>query len=265
MKIKVLNIDQELVNDSVRQIKEVLERFYVYIHRKISDNKPFYIGKGTGYRCLTIYKRSKHWLNVANKHGVYVQIYKNKLTSEQACLEEIVLIKKLGIKKLSNISLGGESGLVGKTNHMYGVQLFGELNGNFGNKGYKNPLSKPILCFDLEGNFVKEYESANQSEEDGFSATTVIAVCNKRRKQHKNFLFIKKSDYNSEIKLVYKKGKTDRKKVYHYDLNNNFIRSYDSVSETEKFGFNPKKVSAVCLGKNKTHNSMKFSYVQYKI
>ena len=73
MKIQVLNIDQELVNDSVRQSKEMSERFYVYIHRKISDNKPFYIGKGTGYRCLTIYKRSKYWLNVC-----YLYLSSNK-------------------------------------------------------------------------------------------------------------------------------------------------------------------------------------------
>ena len=174
MKIQTLEIDKEFIKNSIKRKDE--RRFYVYIHRKISDNKPFYIGKGCNYRCLTIYKRSSYWKNTALKHGVYVQIYKNNLTSNEACEIEKKLIKKLGIKKLVNISLGGENGLVGKTNHMYGKRLIGSLNGNFGNKGISNPLSNPILCFDLKGNFIKEYESSSFTEIDGFSSSTVIGT-----------------------------------------------------------------------------------------
>lgn len=256
MKIQVLEIDKEFVLETIKCNLE--KRFYVYIHRKISDNKPFYIGKGTKYRCLTIYKRSKHWKNTALKNGVYVQIFKNNLSSEEACEIEKELIKKLDIKKLTNISLGGENGLVGKTNHMFGKRLIGKLNGNFNNKGIKNPLSKPILCFDLKGNFVKEYESSSLCELDGFCASTVIAVCNNRRKQHKNHIFIKKEIFNNETRIIYKTGKTNKKEIEMFDSNNNYIKSYSSISETKKDGYDPKKVSLVCSGKNKTHKSMFF-------
>ena len=135
MKIQVLEIDKEFLLETIKCKTE--KRFYVYIHRKISDNKPFYIGKGTKYRCLNIYKRSSYWKNTALKNGVYVQIFKNNLSSEEACNVEKELIQKLDIKNLTNISLGGENGLVGEKNHMYGKRLFGKLNGTFNNKGIK--------------------------------------------------------------------------------------------------------------------------------
>lgn len=256
MKIQTLEIDKEFIKNSIKAQGD--KRFYVYVHRKISDNKPFYVGKGTKYRCLTIYKRSSYWLNTALKHGVYVQIYKNNLTSKEACEIEKKIIKKLGIKKLVNISFGGENGLVGEANHMYGKRLIRSLNGNFGNKGILNPLSNPILCFDLNGDFIKEYESASLSEEDGFCASTVVAVCNKKRKQHKNHIFIRKSEYHLNQKITYVRDFNFRKKIESYDLNGNFVKSYNSINQTKKDGFDPKKVSLVCSGKNKTHKSMFF-------
>jgi|694.fasta_scaffold00011_164 group I intron endonuclease len=53
---------------------------------------------------------------------------------------------------------------------------------------------------------------------------------------------------------------TNRKKVYKFDLNNNLIKEYDFLSEVTKDGFNFKKVSAVALGKGKTHKNYKWSY-----
>lgn len=255
MQIKVLDIDKDVLKEAIKLQGE--KRFYVYIHRKISDNTPFYIGKGTKYRCTDKTGRSKYWFRVAEKYGVYVQIYKYGITSEEACNLEKEIIKKVGLKKLSNISQGGENGLVGKLNHMYGVRLLKEKNGNYMNRGFLNPLSKPVLCFDLNGNFIKEYASLQETLIDGFLPQCISRVCNGKAKQHKGFFFVKKSDYKNQI---YKEGKTSRKKVLCFDIEDNFIKEYNSVSKTKEDGFCPKKVSAVCLGKRKTHKKHKWQY-----
>lgn len=259
MKIKVLEIDQEMLRDSI-STKEKEKRFYIYIHRKISNNEPFYIGKGTKYRCLDFNSRTEYWKRTANKHGVYVQIYKNKLTNEEALELEKELISKIGIKKLTNFSLGGDSGLVGKLNHFFGKRFYKESNGNWMNRGIKNPLSETILRFDLNNNFIKKYYSSSEVEQDGFSPSTVIAVCKGRRKQHKGSFFIKEKEYNKEKDYTVKQSINDKKKIDCFDLDGNYLRTYNSINETKSDGFSPKNVQSVCKGRKKTHLKHVFKY-----
>lgn len=78
-------------------IKE--RRFYVYLHRRKDDNTVFYVGKGTGNRHTTISGRSKAWKDVVEaSSGFYSEIYKESLTSEEAC--------ELENKLISNQTLG---------------------------------------------------------------------------------------------------------------------------------------------------------------
>lgn len=251
MKIQILEIDLEIVKESVKAKGE--NKYYVYIHRKISDNKPFYIGKGCNYRCLTIYRRSKYWLRVFNKYGAFIQIYKNNLSSKEACEIEKEIIKKLKLKNLTNLSHGGENGLIGKANHMFGVRLTKEKNGNWMNRGKKNPLSKSVLKFSLEGFFIKEYASIEETKVDGFSPTAVCKCCLSKRKQHKEFVFIYKKNFDENKNYSWKRSITSKRKIESFDLNGNFLKSYDSISETKIDGFSPKAVSGVCNGSRKTH------------
>jgi len=59
-------------------------KFYVYVHRRASDNKPFYVGKGHGRRANTKSKRNLHWLNTYKKHGLIVEILYKGLTEKEA-------------------------------------------------------------------------------------------------------------------------------------------------------------------------------------
>lgn len=93
-----------------------MNRFYVYLHRRITDGKIFYIGKGSGYRARAKKNRNRHWQNIVNKHGYQVEIFKDNLTEREAFELEKYLIKScrdLGIK-ICNLSDGGEgqSGVV---------------------------------------------------------------------------------------------------------------------------------------------------------
>jgi hypothetical protein len=87
-------------------------RFYVYVHRKKSDCSPFYVGKGHGRRAweTSEKRRSSHWTNTAKKHGVFVEIYQDGLTEDEAFAVEkrlIAELKSLGAN-LVNQTDGGE-------------------------------------------------------------------------------------------------------------------------------------------------------------
>lgn len=50
---------------------------------------------------------------------------------------------------------------------------------------------KAVLCFDKSGNFIKEYESVQDTKIDGFTTSTVVNCCKGKRqiKSHKGFIF----------------------------------------------------------------------------
>ncbi|MGB3724288.1 MAG: NUMOD3 domain-containing DNA-binding protein [Glaciecola sp.] len=82
--------------------------FYVYFHRKASDNSIFYVGKGKGRRAYWKNNRNKHWHNVVDKHGYTVEIYKDNLSEADAFNLEIEMIEKIGLDSLCNYTVGGD-------------------------------------------------------------------------------------------------------------------------------------------------------------
>lgn len=84
--------------------------FYVYLHRRLTDNSVFYVGKGKGKRAWVSKSRNQHWQNVVNKHGGFlVEIIKENLTEQEAFDLEAETVKSIGIDNLTNQTLGGIS------------------------------------------------------------------------------------------------------------------------------------------------------------
>jgi len=87
-------------------------KFYVYIHRRLSDNKPFYVGKGSGKRAwdFTETGRNLYWHRVRNKHGINVEIVFDNLTEEEAfqCEKDTILEFNYFGYALTNLTSGGE-------------------------------------------------------------------------------------------------------------------------------------------------------------
>ena len=92
---------------------EKVKGFYVYLHRKASNNDIFYVGKGKGKRAWDVGKgrrKNNHWQNVADKHGVVVEIACDGMTEDDSLLLEMWLIAKLrheGVA-LTNLTDGGD-------------------------------------------------------------------------------------------------------------------------------------------------------------
>ena len=85
----------------------------VYMHQ-LSDGRVFYIGMGAESRAFSQHNRNQHWKNIVKKYGNFkvVIIIKN-LSIEQAAEIEKFWIAHIGIKKLTNISSGGEASAFG--------------------------------------------------------------------------------------------------------------------------------------------------------
>ncbi len=85
----------------------------VYVHRRQSDDSVMYVGlSGSRRRPYNFEDRNPLWKNIANKHGVYVEIVAEGLTYEEAAELEIKLIKEYSkVYRLANLTKGGETPL----------------------------------------------------------------------------------------------------------------------------------------------------------
>lgn len=85
-------------------------RFYVYVHRRITDNKPFYVGKGSGGRAWDTSSRNPHWENVSKKHGFVIDIVFDNLNEDTAfqCEVDTILEYEYMGYPLVNMTKGGE-------------------------------------------------------------------------------------------------------------------------------------------------------------
>lgn len=88
---------------------------YIYTHTRLDNNSIFYIGIGSDNngkykRAHVKSTRGTHWKRIVNKYGYSISIVKDNLTWNEACNEEIYLIKKYGRLDL------GEGLLINKTN-----------------------------------------------------------------------------------------------------------------------------------------------------
>lgn len=85
--------------------------FYVYVHRRATDGRVFYVGKGHGKRAWRTEGRNPKWQRIAKKYGFAVEII-FRTTDEQAAMDfECATIAEYGIANLANLTLGGQGGI----------------------------------------------------------------------------------------------------------------------------------------------------------
>jgi hypothetical protein len=165
-----------------------MEQYYVYTHLNPQTKEIFYVGIGKGNRAWNKGAgRNKFWENYVNKHGFEVEIIAENITRNQAGKIEIELIAHLGRRQIEeggtlvNRSIGGDGGSGGYTHTEAWKRQHSERQ--LGKK--KKPLSqeakeklskaligrevtwgKPVLQFDKQGNFIKEWPSTRAAKRE---------------------------------------------------------------------------------------------------
>ncbi len=105
-----------------------------------------------------------------------------------------------------------------------------------GGDGGSNWNLQPIVMLNLDGKFIKKYDYITQCEnETGLNHSTISACCKGKHLRYKNYIFMYEKEYLKNGPRIYNKPKNYRKrKIKKYDLDGNYICSYDSITEASE-------------------------------
>lgn len=82
--------------------------YYVYFHRRETDNTIFYIGKGKGTRAWNKTRKNKEWQEIVFRCGLKIEIVERQLTEAEALKKESFYISMIGRENLVNKTSGGQ-------------------------------------------------------------------------------------------------------------------------------------------------------------
>ena len=157
-------------------ISNMKNNYYVYLHIRLDNGQPFYVGKGLNNRSYTKSSRGIHWKNIVNKYGFDVIILEKNLTEEESYKLEKYWIDKIGRKDLNdglliNLNDGGKGGLSNykhteqsrkKMSNSHKGKIFSKELREYWSKNRKSGTSKLVLNTET-GIFYETIKEAAQS------------------------------------------------------------------------------------------------------
>lgn len=141
-------------------------------------------------------------------------------------------------------------------------------NNNYGTARKRSSIKmmRAVLKFDLDGNIIKRYDSLSiAAKEENIEKGNIANVCVGRNGKLtlNNYIFMYEEDYMKNGFVGYKNPRA--KQVNQYDLDGNFIRTFDSValayeSTGNKTVNGAANITAVCKGRQKSAYGYKWIY-----
>ncbi len=229
--------------------------FYVYSHIKKTDGKCFYIGKGKGNRNLTPHSRNRYWKEIVNQHGFISIILINNITEEKAFKLESHFCNQIGYENLTNIRK--ETGWGGHSHQPETILK----------------LSKSILQYDLDGNFIKKWDSATLASQhfNKKSSAAITECCRGIRKSIYGYKWRHENNpINEPQKYVEKKIKILKNPPYYRpiiqkDLHGNVIKIWNNIKEASLFlNIKTGSISNCISGKYQTSGGYKWEKLNKK-
>lgn len=232
-----------------------MDDFIVYIHIRPDTNEPFYVGMGVIGRNLSLAGRNNFWENIVNKNnGVFEsKIIFEGLTEEESLLKEReveLFLRSKGYKLTNIIECGIKGRPAGLKHSKETIQKMSEYWKQYYNE---NPSPKKGIKMSKESSLKKSKAMMGKKVRLG------IKDSDETRKKKSKAFKKRNIDWTYRNQMVSQKR---RKPILQYDLEDNFIREWDSVQEFENTT-GLKSNGSICLccqGKTKTSLGYKWKY-----
>ena len=121
-------------------------------------------------------------------------------------------------------------------------------NENYGGVGGHN--SRPVIMLNLNGEYIKRYNSASDAERDiGVTHGNILINCKNKSSNCNNYLFMFEDEYIKFGSKTFIEPKRKTTSVIQCDLEGNFIKKYNSVQE-----------AAICTNSSRTSISTQLNH-----
>lgn len=212
--------------------------YYVYVWFRVFDKKVFYVGKGCRKRASMKYGRNDKFNKMINEYECDYKIIVKDISEYDAYVAEEYYIKKYR-------------------------EMYTDINCNISDGGIKPNLdymNKKVNMYDLNGSFIKSFNSITDASQFSKADVSCIVKCCKNVKMYnssKGFMWT----YDNEEVNVFKNNRTKSKKVLKINTKGDVVKEYSSVYETYKSENIDKALVNRCLnGKQKTTNGYSYRY-----
>jgi hypothetical protein len=234
-----------------------MNTFYIYCHRKKTDGKCFYIGKGKGYRYNQKTSRNKYWWNIVNKYGFESEILVNNISEDKAFELESYFCNQIGYDNLCNMR--EEKGWGG---YSHSDETKSKISNS--HLGKEKPWVRDFRLGQKESEETKNKKKKPKSETHKKNLSKSLKGKNKNRiitwdigrkkGQKSNY------DYSKRV-LDYSNVGAKGKILLQYTLDHILIKKWDSKNQaSEVLGYNKVMIGNVCLGKQKSYKGYIWKY-----
>jgi len=227
----------------IKQFDYVPSKFYVYVHRRVTDNRVFYVGKGHSSRGWKSTGRNNLWHKVAKKNGVVCEIVKDNLDEELSFTLERDLISFYGRIDLStgplvNFTDGGEGRSGGVISEKSIAKQKESAKNSQACKDYHKSMSRKIImdesiCFESSRKCAMYVADLYNKQEQNIK---ICHVANLKAYSYLGHVFrwveSNKDEFyqaQSEIKITKKQEKIRKMKACPYESRKRKIQRSDGV------------------------------------
>ena len=232
---------------------------YLYRHIRLDKNEPFYIGIGSNElnnykRAYWTYERNEIWNRIVAKTDYEVEIILDDLTWLEACEKEKEFIKLYGRK---NIKSGTLANMTDGGDGVFGMKHSTETKEKIGSVSRGKILSEETrykMSIAKKGRIVSEETKIKMSQ---------VQKGKTHSEETKNKMRLSKLGKKQTPKQIESHkilSELRKKKVSQFDLNMNYIKTFESILETELDGFSRSCVCRCISGKQKQHQGYIFKY-----
>lgn len=241
------------------------------IYKITNPNGRIYIGQS-----INIEKRKFIYSKNYNKHQKIIYSSIKKYGWEKHIFE---IIEECTINKLDERELYWKQhyiGLLGWENMLFCQLKDGK--GGFrseetkrkiseSNKGRKSSslINKFILQYDLEGNFIKEWESGKLAAlELNIKGSDISQCCHNKKFTSNGYIWFHKNSFtldilNEKLKSIKLKYNNIKKPIIQLDIKGNVINEYESYMEAKRKS-KINNIESALSGKQKTAGGFKWKY-----
>ena len=173
-----------------------------------------------------------HWgNNHSNKYGkVYQYDMEGNYVAEYKSIHQCRLYNPTDFPTIVKTINGYKSD---KSKFLYSTKYYMKFPLNI-LKRKRNGNSKPIYQYDLNGKFIKEWESATIAAKEFNMSRGVITGCADKKKVKSKSACGYLWSFERFDKIQSYTKKSIGKKILQYDLDGNFIKQYDSVADASR-------------------------------